>query len=342
LAEQIDDLQAQFQILWALWVLNCETAESHATYSLTEQLSSVAQRIGDPSASLMAQRLRGFVLEMQGRHQESRACSEHVVRHWSPPTDRRLTAWGQFDQRVLARAMLARTLWFQGYAEQAMDQARLSLEEAQRTNLPLSIGEALRVAVCDIALMTGDLDAADQSISMLIDIATSRNAPFWGILGRCFRGKLLVARDEFAEGCARLRTELEFCERVNWPIWYPEFTAAPAEGLAGLGLVGEARAAIDKGLASADRGGERFYYPELLRLKGELLLREAGGHEAGAEHSFSAALCLARRHGALALELRVAMSLARFRVTQDRHDEAKRILARTPTIASRRALTRSI
>jgi predicted ATPase len=328
LAEQIGDLQAQFQILWGLWVLNCETAESHATYFVTEQLSVVARRIGDPSASLMAERLRGFVLEMQGQHQRSRECSEHVVRHYVPPTDQRLTAWGQFDQRILARAMLARTLWFQGYSEQAMDQARLSLEEAQRTNLPLSIGEALRVAVCDIALMTGDLETADQSTTMLIDVAMSQNAPFWGILGRCFRGKMLVARGEFAEGCARLRAELEFCERANWPIWYPEFVGAMAEGLAGLGLIAEALAVVDKGLASADRGGERFYYPELLRLKGELLLRQPSRqHGSDAEHCLLAACRLARQQGALALELRSVMSLARLRVTQDRRDGAKRILA---------------
>src|SRR5262252_3467323 len=327
LAEQIGDLQAQFQILWGLWVLNSESGECHTTYAVTEQLSIVARRIGDPSASLMAQRLRGFVLEMQGQHQQSRECSEYVVRHYVAPTDRRLTAWGQFDQRVLARAMLARALWFQGYAEQAMEQARLSLEEAQRTNFPLSIGEALRVAVCDIALMTGDLETADQSITMLLEIATSRSAPFWGIFGRCLRGKLLVVRGEFAQGCALLRTELEFCERAGWPIWYPEFIGAMAEGLIGLGQVAEAGAAVDKGLASADHGGERVYYPELLRLKGELLLREAIGQSgSSAEPSFSAALCLARRQGALALELRVALSLARLRVTQRRHDQARRIL----------------
>jgi hypothetical protein len=69
-----------------------------------------------------------------------------------------------------------------------MDQARLSLEEAQRTNFPLSIGEALRVAVCDIALMTGDLETADQSITMLLEIATSRNAPFGEYSGDACRG----------------------------------------------------------------------------------------------------------------------------------------------------------
>jgi predicted ATPase len=227
----------------------------------------------------------------------------------------------------LARAMLARALWFQGYAEQATDQARLSLEEAERTNFPLSIGEALRVAVCDIALMTGDLETADQSITRLLEIATSRNAPFWGILGRCLRGKLLVLRGEFAQGCALLRAELEFCERAGWPIWYPEFIGALAEGLAGLGQVAEAQAAVDKGLASADHGGEHSYYPELLRLKGELLLRPPIGQSGcDAEQSFLAALSMARRQGALALELRAAFSLARLRVTQGRHDEARRIL----------------
>jgi predicted ATPase/DNA-binding winged helix-turn-helix (wHTH) protein len=327
LAKQIGDLQAQFQILWGLWVLNSESGECQTAYGLADQLTVVARRIGDPSASLMADRLRGFVLEMQGQHQQSRECSEHVLRHGVAPTDRRLTAWGQFDQRVLARAMLARALWFQGYAEQAVDQARLSLEEAQRTNFPLSIGEALRVAVCDIALMTGDLEAADRSITMLIEIATSRNAPFWGILGRCLRGKLMVARGELAQGTALLRAELEFCERAGWPIWYPEFMGALADGLTGLGRIAEAHAVIDKGLASADRGGERSYYPELLRLKGELLFQQPiARHDSGDERSFLAALCLAQQQGALALELRAALSIARLHVTRGRHDEAGRIL----------------
>jgi predicted ATPase len=202
------------------------------------------------------------------------------------------------------------------------------MAEAERTNFPLSIGEALRVALCDIALMTGDLQAAEHAIAMLIDIATSHNAPFWGISGRCLRGKLLVIRGEFADGVALLRAELELCERTGWAIWYPEFIAALAEGLAGLGQIAEALVAVDKGLASADHGGERIWYADLLRFKGELLLeRAAGRSEADAADSFSAALALARRQGALSLELRAAISFARLRVGQNRPDEARAILA---------------
>jgi len=100
-----------------------------------------------------------------------------------------------------------------------------------------------------------------------------------------------------------------------------------AEGLAGLGLIAEALSAVDKGLASADQGGERFYYPELLRLKGELLLRQPRSqHGSDGERCLQAARRLVRRHGALALELRSVMSLTRLRVIQDQHEEARRIL----------------
>ena len=328
LAEQLDDVQAQFQILWGLWVLNATGGECHTAQAVTDRLSLVARRIGEPAAALIARRLQGFVLQQMGEHEPARQCFEHVLQHYVAPADNRLTAWGQFDQRVLTRAMLARGLWLQGHAEQAMRQAQLCLEEAQATNFQLSIGEALRVALCDIALMTGDLVTAEQAVTMLIDVATSRNAPFWGISGRCLRGKLLVMRGEFAAGVALLRAELDICERTGWPIWYPEFMGALAEGLAGLGRGAEALATLNWALASADHGGERYYYPELLRLKGELMLLEPRSQSVTtAEECFQAALDLARRQGALFWELRVALSLARLRMTQNRQDEVRAVLA---------------
>jgi len=328
LAEQLRDVYAQFQILWGSWVLNATGGECRVAFSVTERLARVARSIGEPAATLMEQRLRGFALQQMGQHAEARQCFEHLLAHYVPPSDPRLTAWGQFDQRVLARAMLARALWLQGFPEQAMMQARQSLLEAQRTNYPLSIGEALRVALCDIALMTGDLVAAEQSVTMLIDIAASRNAPFWGISGRCLWGKLQVMRGEFAQGCATLQAELSDCERVGWAIWYPEFAAALAEGFMGLGRLQDALIVVGKGMASADQGGERIYYPELLRLKGELLLRGAiAANKPQAEGYFAQAITLAQKQGALALELRATLSLARLRVAQGHMGKARKDLA---------------
>ena len=92
-----------------------------------------------------------------------------------------------------------------------------------------------------------------------------------------------------------------------------------------------------------------WYVPELLRLKGALLLAQAScEHGAAADDCFYSALRLAREQGALLFELRTALRLARLRVAQRRHDEAREVLApvydkftegfETPDLRSARAM----
>jgi predicted ATPase len=80
---------------------------------------------------------------------------------------------------------------------------------------------------------------------------------------------------------------------------------------------------------AADReGGHGWYAPDLLCIKGEVLLRQAGDRSTlAAEDCFTLAAQMAREQGALFWELRVALSLARLRVSQGRHREARAQLA---------------
>src|SRR6266702_1018650 len=74
--------------------------------------------------------------------------------------------------------------------------------------------------------------------------------------------------------------------------------------------------------------GHGWYAPELLRIKGEVLLRQAADQSAlAAEDCFNQAAQMARAQGALFWELRVALSVARLRVSQGRHREARAPLA---------------
>jgi predicted ATPase len=179
-----------------------------------------------------------------------------------------------------------------------------------------------------VALMTGDFVVAGRVAAMLKDLATSLGAPFWEIVAQCLEGKLLIRRGEFGTGSILLRTALHTCETTGWTICHPEFLGALAEGLAGLGRLTEALATIDRALAAADRGGERWFVAELLRTKGEILLYGEGDPSiVAAERCFSEALDVAREQGALSWELRTALSFARLRVGQDRQDDARQLLA---------------
>jgi len=63
-------------------------------------------------------------------------------------------------------------------------------------------------------------------------------------------------------------------------------------------------------------------------MQGELMLRRSNTQIAGeAEDRFRRANEIAHEQGALFWELRIAVSLARLRMTQGRHDEVRQLLA---------------
>ena len=101
-----------------------------------------------------------------------------------------------------------------------------------------------------------------------------------------------------------------------------------AEGLGAAGQVTEGLMSIGGALAQSERGEGRWCVPELLRIKGELLLLDAVPNAAAAaEDHFRQGLDWARRQGALSWELRCATSLARLRRDQARSKEARELLA---------------
>jgi predicted ATPase len=71
----------------------------------------------------------------------------------------------------------------------------------------------------------------------------------------------------------------------------------------------------------------RFWEAELRRLKGILLTHVAPGEPQEAEACYQEALTIAQRQQAKSLELRAAMSLARFRRDHGRRGEALDLLA---------------
>jgi predicted ATPase len=139
---------------------------------------------------------------------------------------------------------------------------------------------------------------------------------------------LLIERREFALGTAMLDAGLALSERDGGKLHYPMYMGFLAQGIGGSGQLGKALAKVDEALAWAEEGGERWYTPELFRIKGELLIQDAAGQPTSvAEECLSRASAIARDQGALYWELRIALSLARLRISQHRQGEAREIVA---------------
>lgn len=327
LAESVDDVEAQLRTLWAQWSVEFTTGECRAAQATVRWFSEVARRTGDEGLVLVADRLIGNMRRIAGRPSEARMLLERVLERYAAPKNQRHRILFHYDQHALAQAMLAHVLCLQGYVDQAKEQARISFEEAGTSDDEFSRCWALQYAVCPIALMTGDMVVADSAVASMNDLAARLDATLWKILGSFWEGKLLVERREFARGSALLQKALDKCDQTGWRICNAEFLGVLAQGLAGLGQLDTALVTVDKALARAEQSGERYSIPELLRIKGEVLLQQAAnaGQSAG-EDCLLDAIAAAREQGALFWELRAALSLARLRTNQNRQDEANQIL----------------
>ena len=118
--------------------------------------------------------------------------------------------------------------------------------------------------------------AADREISRLIEAATISDVPFWKTVGTFLEGRRLVLQGKFAAAVTVLRKAFDICRRTGWQVSYPENRGALAEALAGLGQVDAALTAVDEAVGRAGHGSESqvWYVPELLRIKGEILLQQ--------------------------------------------------------------------
>jgi predicted ATPase/DNA-binding winged helix-turn-helix (wHTH) protein len=329
-AGTLNDFDAQARALTSLRTLYVHLGEYGPARIVAERIKDFADRSDDPISLRAAWRQIGTALVTSGRPREAQRYFERVLRSPVVPGDRHGAIYYNSNDHASARAMLARALWMQGFTERALVEAHASLEELDGANHQLLLCRTLYYGLCRITPVIGDFTTADREITRLIDVATALNAHFWGAAGRFLKGKLLVERGEFAQGLAVLRDAFDTCDQAGWRLSYPEFKGALASGLAGHGRFGEALGALEDAVTSAGEGedGQVWYVPELLRIKGEVLLQlGAHQHAQAAEDCFKQAGKMAREQDALFWELRIALSLARLRVRQERHDEAKQILA---------------
>jgi tetratricopeptide (TPR) repeat protein len=309
-----------------LWNLRLKNGDHREGMLLAEDFTKASFRSDDPADVLVGQRLLGTSLHFRGQQPEARRHLEIVLDRYVAPTSERQANLYLYDLRMITKAMLARVLLLQGFIAQAELFAQESLAISQDLKSNMSACYALRYSVCSVALLSGDLDRAEASIAMLIDLATKYNFGPFLKLGRYLEGVLLIKRGHFLVGTESLHAALDINIKDGWSLCYPEALGVLAEGYAGLGRHADAFAVIDRAFEWSDLKGERWCDAELYRIKGELLLL-TGGAFPDAKRNFDRALEISKHQGALFWELKASLSYARLRMRQGRTADARTLIA---------------
>ena len=227
------------------------------------------------------------------------------------------------DLRVSARMYMARVLWLEGFPNQAMRTAEMSIDEAQATGHATSLCYALALAACPIALWIGNLATAAHYTGMLLAQSRQHSMPHWADFGARFR-TIVILKGADIDTEARLLPTHDHNYTVPH-LSFPFLTGLTelAEALGDAGRIAEALAVVE-GIEPSKAG---WLTPELFRVKGKLLLLQSTSAVAeAAEDLFRQALDGARRQETLSWELRAATSLARLLRQQGHSDDAVAVL----------------
>jgi len=326
IAEILGDAEYQLRSLFGLWSFRINSSQQGVALTLAERFHAVAAKQSHPNDRLVGERMIGTSQYYLGdlgsaRHHLERVLDQHVA-----PARKWQIARFEVDQRAAARAYLARILWLQGLPDQAMRTAEVSVADARATNHAISLGLALALAACPIALCIGDLAVAEHYVEMLLDHSTMHALARWHAFGRGYQGILVIQRGDLGIGLELLRAAFhEPAAAGSVPRF---FTFLMAEALGRAGQIADGLAAIEEAIVRSERSEERWAIAELLRIKGELvLLQGAPRASTAAESLFRQAVDWAHRQGARSWELRCATSLARLWRDQPRSDEAPELLA---------------
>ncbi|HUN40291.1 MAG TPA: winged helix-turn-helix domain-containing protein [Acetobacteraceae bacterium] len=322
LAETVGAPEYQMRALWGLWVHHMNRGEFGTALLLARRFLSHAQHHGAAEDLSIGTRMIGTSLHYRGDQTEARHHIEKMLAHYIEPPRRPPATRFRLDQKVVARVALSRILWIQGYPDQAWQMARATVDDAHALHQPVTLSFALAESGCPVAMFIGDIAAADQYISILLETSHRHALPIWQSWGHRFRGALLIRQGGVSAGVTLLRNSLDQPPEASFQPRFTWFLGRLAIGLARLGELPPAMQAIDEVLARSERNEDRWCLAESLRIKGDLLVQD-DADTAAAEDCYRQALACAHEQGALSWELRAAISLLRLHENRDGPERAE-------------------
>jgi predicted ATPase len=314
--------------------------------------------VQDQALLLEAHHALGQYLYFMGEFSRAREHFEQGISLYDPRQHSSLAyLYGQ-DPGMACLSYLSWTLWFLGYADQALERSAEALTLARDLRHPVSLAFAQDFAAA-LHQLRREAHLTQERAEAAMALSSEQGFQFWLTSGTLYRGWALADLGQLEEGTLQMRDGLAAFRATGARLGEPYFLARLSEAYGKGGQADEGLRVLADALATVDNTGERFYEAEQYRLKGELILAQSGVQgvgasvkagpqftnngstlrtptrhqrtlitqaEAEAEGGFLKALDIARKQHAKSLELRAATSLARLWQTQGKQCKGQRIL----------------
>lgn len=328
----VEEIQWLFPVLSGLWTFYQVRGRLNTAYKLGSQLLTLALRIDDLDLLLEAQWSLECSLLWQGYLSAARLHFELVTELYNSKQHRSHAFLYGLDPGVASLAQGAWIFWLLGYPEQACEKIQAAITLAEELSYPFSLAAAYGYGA-EIYGFCGNLTVATVMADISLTLSTTHGFPFWTATAVIVKGWTLAHQGQVEIGIQEIRQGLEKYRATGAEIAQTYHLWLLADAYRQGGEWAAAWQTLRKAQAVAQATEEYVWQAEIWRLQGELL--QVGGPEvAGAglelgtdpEVYFQRAWEISRHQEALSLELRVALSLARWWQQQGKSPEEARNL----------------
>jgi adenylate cyclase len=331
-----------------------------------EQLLRLAQSRDDSGSLLQAHYALGMTHYRQGKFVTARAHLEKCQALYDSRQHFSHTLfYGGSDPGVGAHCFMAWTLWYLGYADQALEQGRAAETLAQSLAHPYSQAFALNFVAWVHKLRREVVDTRAHA-EAAIALASEHGYSQMVTLGTILRGWALIAQGHTADGLHDLQRGIEDWRATGTEDGRPYFLALLADAYGKVARVADGLSLVNEAIAAVNKNGERVHEAHVYHLKGHLLLVQQGDRQptkdksqkskigmgnwelgsgpipaqspnpqsqildpnSEAEACFQHALRVARQQKAKALELRATVSLGRLWALTGKQRQARQLLTK--------------
>ncbi len=320
LCKQLNQSPQLVSVLHGQWVQAFMRNELVSARRRATELLELGEKDGDAYWKWTGYRLLGTTSFPMGEFAAGRECFEQSLglheaafrsgRDAPADDETRAAKEMTFDEgHVLELAYESWTLLYLGHLDQARRRRDDALRHARHRSQAYTMAHAANGLVF-IDLMISSPQAVLEGLQQLESLKGGHEIIYYAAMGAVFRGWCLAAQGQQRDGIAHINRGIAANRAMGTIVYLPSFLKylAEAHGMArepqrGLSVLAEATEIVEAAQARQDEA-------EIHRVRGELLA--AIGNAVAAEDSLLTALAVARRQSARLLELRAAVSLARF------------------------------
>jgi tetratricopeptide (TPR) repeat protein len=298
---QIEDASPERYGIAAMHELRGRYAESQA---VLESLMN-----DTPSLGLEAHELLACSLFHQGNFDGSKASADLAVEQYDPDEVSHILARYGENPGVCCHSWASLDLWFMGYPDSALERSDKALKLAEEHIYSLATASTYRTFLHQFRNEPEEtLEWASRTINVAVRQGFGFRVAQASIIGGWAKATLSDDVESRQDALAQMDTGLENHAAMGAEMDVPYYLTLKADVYRQLGQLDEAERVQEEAINLTSGGRSFFYEAEMHRSHAQILL-EKGDREA-ARRALDRSLELARRQGAIMLELRASITLA--------------------------------